>query len=189
MASFRINGYLDLDIQIIGSMLWAMVMESLESVSDVLPEHGFLAELDETARIQLVMIGSRRTVPVGGYVIEQGEYHDALSIILSGTLRVSCHANGSIVQLAVLQAGDVVGEVSVLDSHKASADVIVVDRPARLLTVTGKDLNALASLDPAAGLTIVKALARELCRLLRHNSENMLRREDALRAHMLDADY
>ena len=137
-----------------------MVINALGGSASVsLPEYGFWGELDAALRTQLMVIGSRRTVAAGEYVIVQGQPNDDLSIILSGNLRVSCHANGNIVQLAVLEAGDVVGEMSVLDSGNASADVIVGEQSACLLTIAGEDLNALARLDPIAGFALMKALA------------------------------
>ena len=43
--------------------------------------------------------------------------------------------------------------------------------------------------DKAAGLAIIRTLARELCQRLRHDSETMLRRADEMRSKFLDMDY
>lgn len=156
---------------------------------DLLPPLGLLAELEVEVRHQLAAQGRFETMPPGTYLIRQDEQHHALSVIISGTLIVSCHAHGDYVELAKLGPGHTVGEMSLLDPQKSSADVRVVDHDARLWTIDGKDFLNFVDSDPIVGYAIMKILAKEMCRRLRQNSDHMLHQADELRTHFLDIDY
>lgn len=157
--------------------------------NDILPSLGIIGRLDESIRSRLGQAGEFTTAPVGFYVAKQGQPHNALAVILEGKLSVSTHAHGDIVKLANLGPGETVGEMSIIDPQKASADVVVVDSPAKLWTISGDALEKLVQHDPVTGYKILKVLATELCRRLRHNSEVMLRREETRRDRFFDMDY
>ena len=155
---------------------------------DSLPDYGFLADLDPALRQTLAKHGRFETLEPGAYVMKQGGDHHALSILIAGKLAVTCHAHGDLVELAELGPGHSVGEVGLLDPQKTSADVCVVDTPARLWTIEGEAFNELIESDQALGYAVMKVLAREMCRRLRQNSDHMLHQADELRTHFLDMD-
>ena len=92
-----------------------------------LPALGILKELDPKMRSRLSARGSLETLKPGTFVTHQGRHHHGLSVIIKGKLTVSCHAHGDYVPLAELGPGHTVGEMSLLDPQKSSADVCVVD--------------------------------------------------------------
>lgn len=154
-----------------------------------LPTHGLIGQLSPELRKRFEAVGKFVTVKPGTHVAVQGDPHHALAVIIDGKLSVSCHAHGDVIRLAELGPGETVGEMSVIDPQRASADVTVVGRPARLWKVSGEAFDAFVEQDPAAGYQIMKVLATELCRRIRHNSDSMLRRAEATRDRFLDMDY
>ena len=91
-------------------------------------------------------------------------------------------------QVAELGPGHTVGEMNLIDPHKASADVVVVE-PASVWTISEEAFRQFVDQDPRAGYAILKLLSRELCRRLRHNNESMLKQIETTRAHFRDNDY
>ncbi|MGI8604410.1 MAG: Crp/Fnr family transcriptional regulator [Verrucomicrobiales bacterium] len=154
-----------------------------------LPGLALMGELSEEIRAQLAQAGRFETLPVGAYLATQGQPHHNLGIVLSGKLSVSVHAHGDTVHLATLGPGETVGEMNFIDPHPASADVVVVEEPARIWSIAEADFAAFVERNPAAGYTILKVLARELCRRLRLGSEKMLRQVEAARLYYRDLDY
>ena len=75
----------------------------------------------------------------GEVVVEQGKRSHAIFILLSGSVRVvSGDSRGREVTLAVLQPGDYVGEMSLIDDEPHSATVRV-DVPSDMLVVGRED--------------------------------------------------
>ena len=81
---------------------------------------------------------TKRRYKRGEAIVEQGKQSNALSIILNGRARVvTTDAKGREVILAILQPGDYMGEMSLIDNEPHSAtvrtevqtDVLVVGRP------------------------------------------------------------
>ncbi len=125
----------------------------------------------------------------GEYLAVQGQHHHALAAILDGEVTVTAHAHGDTVPLATLKAGDLVGEMSIIDPHPASANVRVASAGARLWIIDGESFERFVEGGTTAGLAVVRLLAKTLCKRIRHDSETMLHRADELRSHFLDMDY
>lgn len=159
------------------------------SSGNQLPSVGLLTELDPAIRQRLAACGRFETISGGDYLIRQGEPHDALSVVVSGNLVISCHRQGDYVELAKLGSGHTVGEMSLLDPQKSSADVRVDKLGACIWTINGDAFNALVESDKETGYAVMKMLAKEMCRRLRQNSDHMLHQADELRTHFLDIDY
>ncbi len=154
-----------------------------------LPAVGILEELPPKLRARLAACGRLETLEPGTHITRQGEDHHGLSVIIKGNLKVTCHSKGDLLDLAELGPGHTVGEMSLLDPQKSSADVTVMDQPAFLWTIEGDAFQQLVESDPELGCAVFRMLARELSRRLRQNSDHMLHRADELRTHFLDMDY
>jgi CRP/FNR family cyclic AMP-dependent transcriptional regulator len=81
-----------------------------------------LGELDDDDIDWLLEIGSRRLVPAGTVLIIEGRQLDALYILLEGELSVSTEATDDR-EIACLSSGEVVGEMSFVDTRPPSATV------------------------------------------------------------------
>ena len=154
-----------------------------------LPEVGLLSELEPEIRRRLVAKGKFEVLDPETYLVKQGNLDDNLSVVVKGTLKISCHANGDYLELAHLGPGHTVGEMAVLDPQKCSADVKVVGEQAWLWTIPGDAFRQFLESDHNDGYAILSLLTKELCRRLRTNSEHMLTRAEELRTHFLDIDY
>ncbi len=148
-----------------------------------LPALGFLTDLDESARTRLAAAGRVRSLPLGEYLVTQGEsqaHH--LYLLLSGTLAVSCHAGSQTVELGTIAPGETVGEMNVIDPKHASADVVVT-APAVVWEITKTAFDAFLHEDTKQGLLVMQALAVMLCRRIRKSSDRMLHQAEAQRAY------
>ncbi len=85
-------------------------------------------QLPREERQRLAALFSFLEIPKGSTIIEQGRDADAMYILLSGSADVVRKTDTTNTKLATLQAGDVFGEVSVLTSRSAGANVIATQK-------------------------------------------------------------
>ena len=100
----------------------------------------------------------------GDILIREGEIGDRMFVVIDGRFRVS--RNGR--DITDIGAGDVIGELSLLDPEPRSATVTAV-APARLFVLAQSDLDDLM----AASAEIVSGFVRMLCRRLRATGERL----------------
>ncbi len=156
---------------------------------DMLPAHGVFAHVSDEARRLLAAAGRFESLAHGAYLTAQGEPHDTMSVLISGSMKVYVHSHADILQVATVAPGETIGEMNILDPvDRASADVVVGD-PAVVFTVARSSFQDLVREHPAAGLELVTALGRELCQRLRKCSETMLRQSEQTRSNFRDMDY
>ena len=154
-----------------------------------LPASGPIGELEEDDRMKLAQAGTFKTLSEGKHVAIQGEPHHSLLILISGKIDVSCRNEGDKIPLANLKAGETIGEMSMIDPQKSSADAVVHGGPAEVWTITYSDFDKLVESDPMLGYRILRVLSMELCRRLRHNSDTMLSRLKEKRERFFDMDF
>ncbi|MGK0187417.1 MAG: CRP/FNR family cyclic AMP-dependent transcriptional regulator [Verrucomicrobiales bacterium] len=154
-----------------------------------LPSVGALEKLPPGVRRLLAGYGKFESLPHGAFLVRQGTKHASMSLVLKGKLKVTCNAHGDIIDLASLRPGDLVGEVSLIDSHPSSADVIVASDEAELWTIEKVAFDRLLDEHPITGIQVLRVIAEELCHLLRLNSEKMLREVETRKARFLDMDF
>jgi CRP/FNR family cyclic AMP-dependent transcriptional regulator len=83
--------------------------------------------LDTTELTMLNGLLQRRRVPAGGRIIEAGEGSTTAHIIISGAVKVQIErSDGCEVFLAILGAGEVVGEMGLVDHYDRSASVVAL---------------------------------------------------------------
>jgi CRP-like cAMP-binding protein len=161
---------------------------SEQNPEDLLPAIGFLAELDGHVRRRLTAAGEFVTLPEGKYLAIQGQLPVALSLILSGSVSVKSHAHGDTVDLAKLGAGASVGEMATIDPHPASANVRT-NEETRVWQISSEEFDQFLEADTAIGYVVMKALAQELCRRIRCDTERSLREADQRHIDSFRADY
>jgi CRP/FNR family cyclic AMP-dependent transcriptional regulator len=82
---------------------------------------GFLTDLDME---WLARAGTRKKLGNGEVIIQEGELVETLAIVLEGELSVVTRSAGQIARLGV---GEIVGEISLVDSAAASATVAALE--------------------------------------------------------------
>jgi len=126
---------------------------STENRIETLRNCVFLQGLDESILNDLASRAGTLRVPAGHTIVTQGETGSEMYFIISGGARVH---HGEVV-LAEFGAGDVFGEMAVLDSEKRSASV-TIQGDSVLLSIGRDDFyNALAA-DPEAFKAVIHAV-------------------------------
>ena len=111
----------------------------------------------------------RRTFDAGAVVFQRGDPAEDVLLVQSGQLRISVGSiEGREVAFRVVGAGEMVGELGVLDGGSRSADLTVI-RPAVVLALGRSALQKLMASRPG----IAAAVIRFLCRRLRDTSEQL----------------
>jgi CRP-like cAMP-binding protein len=124
--------------------------------------------LDGEAR-ELFMISRRERFQKGDKIFEEGEDPVALFLLAEGTVEITKKiGGGNTTILAVLSAGSIVGEMSLLTREKRSASAIVTTPTAMALKVSWKDFEELLAQNPAPAYKLMYALARVLATRLRN---------------------
>ena len=94
----------------------------------------FLGILNDTDVDWMITAGTRHTVPAGEVLIHEGQPVQSVFLVLDGTFVVSTAALGA-KQIARLMCGEVVGEMSFVDSRRPSASVTAIE-PSAVLAIS-----------------------------------------------------
>ncbi len=141
------------------------------------------SSLDSKATAELGAYLTIHDYPKSATVFRKGDPGDAMYLIDLGKVGISItDADGHVVILAELGAGDFFGEMSILDGQGRSANAIAID-DCRLAKLTRDDFLAFIRTDPRVTLELLTALTARLRRtddLLRHRvSRNVNQEEEA----------
>lgn len=115
----------------------------------------------------LVTAGKKQKVAPGEQIITEGVPVGSLFIVLDGKLAVIIQKEGKPLEVDQIGAGEVVGEVSLLDSRPPTATVQGKE-PAIVLTVAHSALNAKVDTDDGFAARFYRALAIFLAHRFRH---------------------
>jgi CRP-like cAMP-binding protein len=107
----------------------------------------------------MLKAGARRFVPAGGVIIEQGVPVDSVFILLEGKLAVWLRGKrGPERELARLNAGEIVGEMSFVDARPPSATVRALE-DSTVFAISKPALNAKLATDAGFAARFYRALA------------------------------
>lgn len=129
---------------------------------DLLRRVPIFSALSAHQMTQLADAVTKRRVKRGELIVEQGQKSNALFIILSGRARVvMTDRRGKEVIVAVLQIGDYVGEISLIDgkSHSASVQAEV---QTDLLVLGQAEFHQCLAENHATANSVIKGLASRL---------------------------
>src|SRR4051812_17934647 len=119
----------------------------------------------ELSGVELEQIGSvaiPRSYPKGVRVFHEGDHSDACYIVRSGDLRVTReHSDGRAIALATLGAGDIFGELAMLDGQARSASVETLS-DSELLALPASDFRRLLAEHSRISVKLIIALTRRL---------------------------
>jgi len=107
----------------------------------------------------MLTAGAKRFVPAGGVLIRQGMTVDSVFILLEGRLAVwLAPKRGPEKEIARLNAGEIVGEMSFIDERPPSATVKALE-DSTVFAITKAALNAKLAADQGFGARFYRALA------------------------------
>jgi len=133
--------------------------------------------LSDSALSCLAGLASRLDFDGPALVFDEGEPAREMVVVLSGELEVRKRGTqGGETRIATLRAGDVAGEMSLIDIQPRSAAVRTLG-PTQLLVLRHGDLATLCQQDLQSYTMLVMNIAREISR--------RLRRVDSLLANLL----
>jgi CRP/FNR family transcriptional regulator, cyclic AMP receptor protein len=128
----------------------------------LLTEIPFFHFLDENERVSLAAQLEEVQLPEGQVLFNYGEPGDCLYVIRSGKAEVFFKDDtGTRIVLEIAGAGDVVGELSLLDGGPRTASVVVTEALDALRLDRG-DLDQFLRSHPAAAIDLLSTLGRRL---------------------------
>lgn len=140
---------------------------------DHLPATGLVADLSPRERGDLCSYGEFITHPKGDTVVEQGVTQAFLHLVLEGELRVILKSEEAILPLGYVEAGESVGEMSLLEPVDASATVLA-NANSVVWAISRTRFEEFTEANPAVAAKLLKAIAILLGRRLRKGSERLL---------------
>ncbi len=127
---------------------------------------GLFRDLPAAALARLAEGARRVSPPDGGPLFAQGDPSDAVYAVLEGRGRVRVGAPDNAAKrlmVEVFRAGDIFGEIGVLDGAPRSADAVVIGEVKLLRIPSGAFLEA-AENEPGLGLALARMLSGRLRR-------------------------
>lgn len=127
----------------------------------------YMSHLDDHAIHSLQMFFEFATVPASRDIIRQDEYGNFMVVLLSGNIAVDrLQPWGERMRLAETRPGDILGEMSLLDSGiRFSACTTITDCEVAVLSTEAMDQMMTA--DPSLAARLIAVLARKLSLRLR----------------------
>jgi CRP-like cAMP-binding protein len=131
-----------------------------------LPALGILANLDQDDAKDFAAYGAFKSVDAGTVIIEQGQSHGKLFVIISGILEARRTNQGDNILLGQLQAGEWMGEVDLFDPLEAVCSVVSIEE-SQYWVITRENLEEFINNHPASGILLLIGLATTLSRRIR----------------------
>jgi len=150
--------------------LTALSPTSLEEARRVLRDCAQLRNLSEHERNALVARAHMRSFEAGDTIFLMGTQHDSIMAVLNGMVKISVSsADGKEIVLAILHAGEVFGEVDMLDGKPRSADASALTA-CNLAVLDRRDVLAALQRNPSAW----PGLFGVLCSRLRETEQHLV---------------
>ncbi len=130
-------------------------------MNDFLRATPLFSGLDDHALERLVAMSDEVVLKPGEYLMREGEMGDAMYIVVEGNLQVRKKAGDSEVVLAERGAGEVLGEMSVVDQAPRVASVMALT-PTRALRIDQEMFMALLDWSPSSARAILKSFGQRL---------------------------
>ena len=117
---------------------------------NLLRSHPIFSSLNEEEIVNLLKdeVSQERVYPQGVIILRGGEVGDSVFLISSGSVQIALRGSeGPVFPLAVLQAGEIFGEMAVLERRPRSATVLARENCV-LLEIAGKEIRKLLEAHP-----------------------------------------
>ena len=140
-----------------------------QDIAHILGKSLLFGALDDDARRELAARVHRRSFNVGDPIFHVGDPGQSMMVVLNGTVRVSLSGpRGKTVILADLSAGELLGEVALLDGRERSADAAALTK-CDLLVLERRDVLVFLKKRPDLCLKLLELI----CARLRKSDERM----------------
>ncbi len=134
------------------------------------------ADLREEDLARLIDMSETTTIRSGEWLMREGEAGDALYVILDGEVEISKQSGQKAIVLSVRGAGEMLGELSLLEDTPRTASVRALC-DLRLLKIGKEAFMRLLHESPTAALAALRTATERL-----HNTEMLLRHSEKMAA-------
>lgn len=127
-----------------------------------LPRKGLFVSASDDAIDSLEQLAVTQNLTGGEVLFEQGDDGDTMYVVEAGSLEVSVLCStGRKLYLELMNPGDFVGEIALLDPGPRTA-TITAREPTQLLRITRRDLSDACTTDPELGLAVARMAGHRL---------------------------
>ena len=135
----------------------------------LLREHPYFADLEPEAFEQLFRYAKHTTYKRGATICSKGDPGNSLFAVLSGTVKISVSSpDGRNAILNLIGAGDIFGEIAVLDGQARTADA-TANTNCELYVIDRRDFLPFVRSQPALAMKFIEIL----CARLRRTSDQV----------------
>jgi CRP-like cAMP-binding protein len=135
-----------------------------ESNLEILRNQSIFGELPGSVLERLAPYLRTRTVRRGTTIFAKGQAGTALMAVLSGSVRISVAASsGRETVLNTIHAGEIFGEIALLDGHPRTADAVAV-ADCELLVIERRDFIPFLRENPEVAVRLIEVLCARLRR-------------------------
>jgi CRP-like cAMP-binding protein len=135
-----------------------------ERAPQLLSEIELFSELNEAELNEVAGLAQTRSLPADSTVFHEGDPADAIFVVVSGKVKVvTTSSDGKEFILSVLGAGQVFGEMGLLETAPRSASV-VTSTQVELLMLKREDFDRLINSSPGISRKLMAILSRRLRR-------------------------
>lgn len=147
----------------------------------LLARHPVLGLLEERDLDHMLGYAVETHYPAGAAIFRKGDLGQSLVIIVEGQVKISVMASdGREAVLAVLEVGDILGEMAIIENKPRSADATALS-PCRLLVLHQRDFIPFLERNPMVAIRLLALLSERLrrtsalleARMLRHLPERL----------------
>jgi CRP/FNR family transcriptional regulator, cyclic AMP receptor protein len=147
----------------------AITADIPDAIGSLLDRCALFHVLDDATKRQLAARAQRRRYAVGEVIFRIGSPGDIMMAVVTGTVRiVATSPQGKEIVLGELKAGEVFGEIALLDGGERSAYAVALTK-CELLALERRDLMAALQRNPEACLRLLEVV----CKRLRETDERI----------------
>jgi CRP-like cAMP-binding protein len=147
-----------------------------------LPSVGIVANLDPSDIDALGSYGTFEFAAPGTVVIEQGQSHGKLFLVVNGVLHARRNDQGNDVLLGQVEEGEWMGEVDLFDPSEAVCSVVAV-KECQYWVITRDNLEEFISNYPSAGILLLIGLSTTLSRRIREVTRKLAEQTELTKLH------
>jgi len=135
----------------------------------ILRRHSLFGQLSPAATEHLGSYMNRQSFPRGSVIFANGDPGTGLMGVLAGAVKISvASADGRDIVLSIMQAGDIFGEIALLDGHPRTADATAMT-DCELMVIERRDFIPFLRSQPDLAIQIIEML----CSRLRRTTEQV----------------
>ncbi|MEA2877549.1 MAG: family transcriptional regulator, cyclic receptor protein [Hyphomicrobiales bacterium] len=131
--------------------------------------HPLFGQLGADAISRLASYAHSKSAAAGTTIFERGDPGNSLFAVCSGTVKISNRSTeGKDAVFNLIKAGEIFGEIAMLDGHPRTADALAIT-DCDLLVIDRRDFVPMVTQSPEIALKLIEIL----CARLRHTSEQV----------------